>query len=68
MYDVIIITRKCPLVTIIVSEDDDEADYSPFAFLQSSVKGDVLNVSHDYRYQKMGYYVIVCMPKCAAAG
>ena len=44
-------------MTIIVSEDDDEADYSPFTFLKSSVKGDVLNVSHDYRYQKMGYYV-----------
>jgi hypothetical protein len=44
-------------LTIIVSEDDEEADYSPFTFLKSPVKGDVLNVSHDYRYQKMGYYV-----------
>ena len=44
-------------MTIIVSDDDEEADYSPFTFLRSSVKGDVLNVSHDYRYQKMGYYV-----------
>ena len=44
-------------MTIVVSEDDDEADYSPFTFLKSSMKGDVLNVSHDYRYQKMGYYV-----------
>ncbi len=44
-------------MTIIVSEDDDEADYSPFTFLKSSIKDDVLNVSHDYRYQKMGYYV-----------
>jgi hypothetical protein len=51
-------------VTIIVSEDDDEADYSPFAFLQSSVKGDVLNVSHDYRYQKMGYYVSMHAELC----
>ncbi|MCD1295335.1 hypothetical protein CUJ83_10020 [Methanocella sp. CWC-04] len=40
-----------------MNEDDDEADFGPFAFLNSSVKGEVLNVSHDYRYQKMGYYV-----------
>ncbi len=53
-------------MTIIVSEDDDEADYSPFAFLQSSVKGDVLNVSHDYRYQKMGYYVSMHAEMCGS--
>ena len=51
-------------MTIIVSEDDDEADYSPFTFLRSSVKGDVLNVSHDYRYQKMGYYVSMHAEMC----
>ncbi|WP_048198365.1 RimK-like ATPgrasp N-terminal domain-containing protein [Methanocella arvoryzae] len=53
-------------MTIIVSEEDDEADYSPFAFLQSSVKGDVLNVSHDYRYQKMGYYVSMHAEMCGS--
>ena len=60
-------------MTIVVSEDDDEADYSPFAFLKSSVRDDVLNVSHDYRYQKMGYYVSMhaelggnaVIPRCA---
>lgn len=53
-------------MTIIVSEDDDEADYSPFTFLQSPVKGDVLNVSHDYRYQKMGYYVSMHAEMCGS--
>ena len=54
-------------MTIVVSEDDDEADYSPFTFLRSSAKGDVLNVSHDYRYQKMGYYVSMHAELCGNA-
>ncbi len=44
-------------MTIVVSEDDEDADYSPFAFLESTVNDEILNISHDYRYQKMGYYV-----------
>ena len=51
-------------MTIVVSEDDEDADYSPFAFLQTGVKDDVLNVSHDYRYQKMGYYVSMHAELC----
>lgn len=51
-------------MTIIVSDDDEEADYSPFTFLKSSPRGDVLNVSHDYRYQKMGYYVSMHAELC----
>ena len=51
-------------MTIVVSEDDDDADYSPFAFLETTVKDDVLNVSHDYRYQKMGYYVSMHAELC----
>lgn len=51
-------------MTIIVSEEDADADYSPFAFLESSATGDVLNVSHDYRYQKMGYYVSMHAELC----
>lgn len=53
-------------MTIIVSEDDEEADYRPFSFLKSSVKDDVLNVSHDYRYQKMGYYVSMHAEMCGS--
>ena len=52
------------ITTIVVSEDDEDADYSPFAFLERTVKDDVLNVSHDYRYQKMGYYVSMHAELC----
>jgi hypothetical protein len=51
-------------VTIVVSEDDEDADYSPFAFLETTVKDEILNVSHDYRYQKMGYYVSMHAELC----
>lgn len=51
-------------MTIVVSEDDEEADYSPFTFLNTTAKNDVLNVSHDYRYQKMGYYVSMHAELC----
>lgn len=51
-------------MTIVVSEDDEDADYSPFAFLERTVKDNVLNVSHDYRYQKMGYYVSMHAELC----
>ncbi|MDI6897801.1 RimK-like ATPgrasp N-terminal domain-containing protein [Methanocella conradii] len=51
-------------MTIVVSEDDEDADYSPFAFLESHVNEDVLNVSHDYRYQKIGYYVSMHAELC----
>ncbi len=43
---------------IIVSEDDeDDSDSNPFLFLREPVHDSVLNVSHDYRYLRMGYYV-----------
>lgn len=42
---------------IIVSEDEDESDSSPFLFLRRPVYDSVLNVNHDYRYLRMGYYV-----------
>jgi len=51
-------------VTIVVSEDDEDADYSPFTFLETTVKNDILNISHDYRYQKMGYYVSMHAELC----
>lgn len=51
-------------MTIVVSEDDEDADYSPFAFLETTIKNDILNVSHDYRYQKMGYYVSMHAELC----
>jgi RimK-like ATPgrasp N-terminal domain len=42
---------------IIVSEDEDESDSSPFLFLRRPVHDSVLNINHDYRYLRMGYYV-----------
>ncbi|VVB91297.1 Uncharacterised protein [uncultured archaeon] len=42
---------------IIVSEDEYESDSSPFLFLRQPVHDRVLNINHDYRYLRMGYYV-----------
>lgn len=42
---------------IIVSEDEDDSDSNPFNFLGQPVHDSVLNVNHDYRYLRMGYYV-----------
>ncbi|NJD77031.1 MAG: hypothetical protein FIB08_08040 [Candidatus Methanoperedens sp.] len=42
---------------IIVSEDEDDSDSSPLFFLGQPVRDSVLNVNHDYRYLRMGYYV-----------
>ncbi len=42
---------------IVVSEEDDESDSSPFLFLRQPVHDTVLNVHYDYRYLRMGYYV-----------
>ncbi len=42
---------------IIVSEDEDESDSSPFLFLRRPVNDSVLNINHDYRYLRIGYYV-----------
>jgi len=42
---------------IIVSEDEDDSDSNPFLFLRQPVHDSVLNINHDYRYLRMGYYV-----------
>ncbi len=42
---------------IIVSEDEDESDSNPLFFLRQPVHDSVLNINHDYRYLRMGYYV-----------
>jgi hypothetical protein len=42
---------------IIVSEDEVEGDSSPLFFLKQSVYDSVLNINHDYRYLRTGYYV-----------
>ena len=42
---------------IIVSEDEDDSDSNPFVFLGQPVHDSVLNINHDYRYLRMGYYV-----------
>lgn len=42
---------------IIVSEDEDESDSSPLSFLRQPVCDSVLNINHDYRYLRVGYYV-----------
>ena len=42
---------------IIVSEDEDDSDSNPFNFLGQPVYDSVLNINHDYRYLRMGYYV-----------
>ncbi|HEY9245444.1 MAG TPA: RimK-like ATPgrasp N-terminal domain-containing protein, partial [Candidatus Methanoperedens sp.] len=42
---------------IIVSEDEDDSDSSPLFFLKEPVHESVLNINHDYRYLRMGYYV-----------
>ena len=42
---------------IIVSEDEDDSDSIPFDFLGQPVYDSVLNINHDYRYLRMGYYV-----------
>ena len=42
---------------IIVSEDEDDSDSSPLFFLRQPVQENVLNINHDYRYLRMGYYV-----------
>ncbi|MDP2767454.1 MAG: RimK-like ATPgrasp N-terminal domain-containing protein [Candidatus Methanoperedens sp.] len=40
---------------IIISEDD--SDSNPLLFLRQPVYDSVLNINHDYRYLRMGYYV-----------
>ncbi len=42
---------------IIVSEDEDDSDSNPLLFLRQPVHDSVLNINHDYRYLRMGYYV-----------
>jgi hypothetical protein len=42
---------------IIVSEDEDDSDSNPLIFLRQPVHDSVLNINHDYRYLRMGYYV-----------
>ncbi len=42
---------------IIVSEDEDDSDSNPFLFLRQPVHDSILNINHDYRYLRMGYYV-----------
>src|SRR3990172_1834977 len=42
---------------IIVSEDEDDSDSNPLFFLRQPVHDSVLNINHDYRYLRMGYYV-----------
>lgn len=42
---------------IIVSEEEDDSDSNPLFFLRQPVHDSVLNINHDYRYLKMGYYV-----------
>lgn len=42
---------------IIVSEDEDDSDSNPLLFLRLPVRDSVLNVNHDYRYLRLGYYV-----------
>ncbi len=42
---------------IIVSEDEYDSDSSPLFFLRQPVHESVLNINHDYRYLRMGYYV-----------
>jgi hypothetical protein len=42
---------------IIVSEEEEDSDSNPFIFLRQPVYDSVLNINHDYRYLRMGYYV-----------
>jgi hypothetical protein len=42
---------------IIVSEEEDDSDSNPLFFLRQPVYDSVLNINHDYRYLRMGYYV-----------
>ncbi len=42
---------------IIVSEEEDDSDSSPLFFLRQPVNDSVLNINHDYRYLRLGYYV-----------
>lgn len=42
---------------IIVSEEEDDSDSNPLLFLRQPVHDSVLNINHDYRYLRMGYYV-----------
>ncbi len=42
---------------IVSEEDEDDSDSNPFLFLREPVHDSVLNVNHDYRYLRMGYYV-----------
>jgi hypothetical protein len=42
---------------IIVSEEEDDSDSSPLLFLRQPVNDSVLNINHDYRYLRLGYYV-----------
>lgn len=42
---------------IIVSEEEDDSDSNPLFFLRQPVYDNVLNINHDYRYLRMGYYV-----------
>jgi hypothetical protein len=42
---------------IIVSEEEDDSDSHPLIFLRQPVHDSVLNINHDYRYLRMGYYV-----------
>jgi hypothetical protein len=41
----------------IVSEEEDDSDSNPLIFLRQPVYDSVLNINHDYRYLRMGYYV-----------
>ena len=42
---------------IIVSEEEDDSDSNPLFFLRQPVHDSELNINHDYRYLRMGYYV-----------
>ncbi len=42
---------------IVSEEDEDDSDSNPFLFLRQPVHDSVLNINHDYRYLRMGYYV-----------
>lgn len=42
---------------IIINEDEDDPERRPEGFLQRIPSESVLNINHDYRYLKLGYYV-----------
>ena len=45
------------LVVSNIDLSDDLHSLSPSAFLESSIKGNTINLTNDYRYLKTGYYV-----------